>query len=66
MEMIRDALSPERLDTMRKMLDAEFHDRSVDKAAAMSAQFRQRREEAEEERDRRRWKKKRRQMAGLR
>ena len=65
MEMIRDALSPERLEQMRKMLERE--DKSeADRAAELSASLQEKRENEEERRARERFEKLRRKMAGVR
>jgi hypothetical protein len=65
MEMIRDALSPERLEQMRKFLEHEDKP-EADRAANLADSLRQKREDEEERRDRERFEKLRRKMAGVR
>ena len=57
MEMIRDALSPERLENMRKLLERE--DEAVletSRAAELGDALKLKREDEEERRDRKKWK----------
>lgn len=65
MEMIRDALSPERLEQMRQLMEHEAADPS-DNLAEISASLKRKREDEQERREREKWEKKRRQMAGVR
>jgi hypothetical protein len=65
MEMIRDALSPERLEQMRKMLDHEHRDPNQ-VADELSSSLSRKRDDEQERRERDRWEKKRRRMAGVR
>lgn len=67
MEMIKDALSPERLEKMRKMFERELDEKSeASRAAELGASLKRQREDEEERRDREKWEKKIRKYAGVR
>lgn len=67
MEMIRNALSPERLEQMRKMFERELDEKSeTARAAELGASLKRQREDEEERRDRGKWEKKIKKMAGVR
>lgn len=67
MEMIKDALSPERLEKMRKMFERELDEKSeASRVAELGASLKRQREDEEERRDRENWEKKIRKYAGVR
>jgi uncharacterized protein (DUF2225 family) len=64
-EMIRDALSPERLEQMRRLLENEHKDPTA-LASELGDNMKRKREEEQERREREKWEKKRRNLAGVR